>query len=69
MSEADLLRARAKCYLEWATMARELADPTAADYFTALARECSEDATALDAAEGRWPTDLSGKTWSAKLEN
>lgn len=53
MSEAKLLRARAKCYLEWAVTARESADLDAAEYLTALATECAEDAAALDAAEGK----------------
>jgi hypothetical protein len=69
MSEAELLRARAKCFFEWATMARELADPTAADYLTALAMECSDDAAALDAAGGERSTTAAGKARSAKLEN
>jgi len=53
MSEAELLRARAKCYLEWAAMARDHADATAAEYLTALARDCCDDAAAIDAAEGK----------------
>ena len=61
MSEVELLRARAKCYLEWATMARGLANATAADYLTALARECSEDAAALDAAGDRRSTTPAAK--------
>lgn len=69
MSEAELLRAREKYYLEWATIARQRADPTGVDFLTALARECSDDATALDAAEGRRSKTRSGKAWSAKLDN
>jgi hypothetical protein len=51
MSEAELLRARAKCFLEWAIQAGEPAD--FAEYLKALARECLEDAAALDAMQGR----------------
>ena len=53
LSEAELLRARAKCYLEWAIMAREGGDQKSAEYLTALATECLEDAAALDNAEHR----------------
>ena len=53
MAEAELLRARAKCYLEWAVMARESAEPKSAEYLTALATECFEDAAALDPGEQR----------------
>ena len=53
LSEAELLRARATCYLEWAVVARDAADLNATEYLTALAMQCSEDAAALDAAEGK----------------
>lgn len=55
LSEAEILRARARCYLDWAITAREHADLDAAAYLTALAKECLEDAAALDAAEGKIP--------------
>lgn len=51
VSEAELLRARAKCFLEWAIQAGKQADY--AEYLKALARECLEDAAALDAMQGR----------------
>lgn len=46
---------RAKCYFEWAAEARKGADLKAAEYLTALANECLEDAAALDAAENKIP--------------
>jgi hypothetical protein len=52
MSEAESRRARADCFLAWAVEAREQGDYNAAEYLTALARECLDDATALDAAAG-----------------
>jgi len=55
MSQAELLRGRATCYLEWAAVAREHADLNATEYLTALATECFEEAAALDAAEGKSP--------------
>lgn len=59
MSEAELLRARATCYLEWAALAREHADLNATEYLTALATECVEDAGALEAAEVKSPAHTS----------
>jgi hypothetical protein len=55
MSESELLRARAKCFVAWAAEARELRDWNAAQYLTALARECLDDAAAVDAAKGPPP--------------
>jgi len=51
VSESELLRAHAKCFLEWATKAGEQADY--AEYLRALAKECLEDAATLDAMQGR----------------
>jgi hypothetical protein len=42
-------------YLDWAITAREHADLVAAAYLTALAKDCFEDAAALDTAEGKIP--------------
>ena len=56
MSEAELLRAGAKCYREWAALARKNADPSVAEYLTALATECCDDAAALEAAGVRQST-------------
>jgi hypothetical protein len=53
VSEAELLRARAKCFLAWAIKAGEQAHSDYAEYLTALARECLEDADALDAMKGQ----------------
>jgi hypothetical protein len=53
MSDAELLRARAKCFLAWALETREQGDRNAAEYLTALARECLDDAAALDASNGQ----------------
>jgi hypothetical protein len=48
VSESELLRARAKCFSEWAIKA-EQADY--AEYLSALAKECLEDAATLDAMQ------------------
>jgi hypothetical protein len=53
MSDAELLQARAKCFLAWALETREQGDCKAAEYLTALARECLDDAAALDATNGQ----------------
>jgi hypothetical protein len=53
MSDAELLRARAECFLAWALETREHGDRKAAEYLRALARECLDDAAALDAANGQ----------------
>lgn len=50
MSEAASLRARAECFLVWATEARERGNRDSAEYLTALAEGCLDDAAALDAA-------------------
>ena len=50
VSESEILRARAKCFLEWAIKAGQQADY--AEYLRALAKECLEDAATLD-AKGR----------------
>ena len=39
--------------LEWAVAARDPSDLNATEYLTASAMQCSEDAAALDAAEGK----------------
>jgi hypothetical protein len=51
VSESELLRARAKCLLEWAIKAGEQTDY--AEYLKALAKECLEDAATLDAMQSR----------------
>jgi hypothetical protein len=51
VSESELLRARAKCFLEWAIKAGKQA--VYAQYLRALAKECLEDAAALDGMQGR----------------
>ena len=56
VSESELLRARAKCFLEWAIKAGEQADY--AEYLRALAKECLEDAASLDAIQGRKSTQF-----------
>lgn len=53
VSEADLLRARAKRFQAWAIKASEETHSDYAEYLTALARECLGDAAALDAMQGR----------------
>jgi hypothetical protein len=49
VSESELLRARAECFLEWAIKAGERADY--AEYLRALAKECLEDAATLDSMQ------------------
>ena len=55
MSEAELLRARAKCFLAWAVQTRERGDYKLAEYLVALSRECLDDAEALDVTRGQNP--------------